>query len=76
MSEELEFDLNELTLQEMCDLEEATGENAYSALSGGAPSAKILVGLVWLIKRRAEPGFSFDDAKKLKVVDLDFKVPE
>lgn len=76
MTEALEFDPNSLTLQEMCDLEEATGENAYSSLAGGVPSAKTLAGLVWIVKRRTDPGFSFDDAKKLKVSDLDFQVAE
>jgi hypothetical protein len=29
-----------------------------------------VIALMWLIRRRAEPGFTLDDARKLRVADL------
>lgn len=73
----MRFDVNDLTLEELCDLEDAIGdENLYGKLAEGKVSAKAMVGLVWIIRRRDEPGFSFDDAKKLKVTDLNIEVAD
>lgn len=76
MNEELAFDVNDLKLGELCDFEEATGVNAYAEFASGQPSAKALVGIIWLLKRRENPEFTFKDAGELRMGDINFGASE
>jgi len=73
MTETIRFDIDELTLGEMADIEDYTGhrlgemfpQNGSVKLSG-----KELIAIVWIVKRRENPAFTLDDAKKLKFGEL------
>lgn len=69
------IDPNDLTLGELMDFEEASGEkvsDVFAASEGAAPSfsARTLTALVWVIRRRDDPNYSLDDARTVKIGDL------
>lgn len=58
------YKLGDLTLGELEELEEHVGL-PMDMLSWG--SAKVISFVVWLVRRRADPGYSLDDAKNIKI---------
>jgi len=67
--EELDFDVNTLTLGEVEVMEEIVGRDVMRELSRGdvQPSVKTLLALVYVIKRRTNPAFTLDDARARRV---------
>lgn len=64
--ETINVNLNDLTLGDLEDVEEAIGGEAMRHLMRGEPSIKAMRALAWVVKRQTDPGFSMDDAKKLR----------
>lgn len=69
--EHLEFDLDALTLGDIVDLEEATGISVQG-LDLRQPPMKVAVALIWIFKRKHEPGFTYRDALALRFNAIDF----
>ena len=69
-NEILEFDVNSLTLGEAESLEDIIGRDHMRTLERGDPSIKALVALVYVMKRRDNPDFTLDDARRLKVTAI------
>ncbi len=68
--------LEDLELGEVMDLEEAGGIPMSAFSDGGTLPFRAVVALAWIVKRRAEPEFTFEQAKKLRTRDLvDLFVP-
>jgi hypothetical protein len=65
----LNFDLDELTLGDMADLEEIAGIDVLS-MDKTRLGPKQILALVWVFRRQEEPSFTYDDARKLKPRDL------
>ena len=77
MDEQIAFDLDEITLGEMEELEDLLGVEAVRDLMNGkGASAKMLVTLVYIFKRRTNPEFTMDEARKMKVTALSEKSAE
>lgn len=75
----LRLDPDALTFGDLEDFESATGEkllDAFSKASEGDLSAKALIGLVWVCQRQIDPEFSLDDARKLKLTEIEFEAAE
>lgn len=72
--ETIELDLESMTLGELEDMETLAGEAAFKNLLAGTTSARALLAVAVVIKRRTEPDFSMDDARNIKV--MAFKQPE
>lgn len=73
----IKLDPNDLTFGDMEDFEQETGEPllaALDALGKNQASAKTLIGLVWVCQRQIDPGFSMDDARKVRLSDLEVDV--
>ena len=66
-SEMIVIDANSLTLGELEEIEDLTGRNVTAELGKGTPSARTLTALIWVIKRRTDPGFTIEDARKINV---------
>lgn len=69
----LDFNVDDLSLGDCIDVEEITGEPvflSFAAAQTGGLSAKAMAALVWVIKRRSDPTFTFDDAKAIRVASL------
>lgn len=68
------LDVNDLTMGEVEELEEATGQSLSDLGSG---SAKSIIGLIWISQKRIDPTFTLQDARALKITELKFsKNPE
>jgi hypothetical protein len=69
----LDLDVDDLSLGDCIDVEEITGEPAFvtfAAAQTGQMTAKAMAALVWVSKRKADPTFTFEDAKQIKVASL------
>lgn len=65
MAQELEINLNELTLGEIEKIEDLSGERIGAAFRGDM-SAKMILALVTITKQRSNPEFTMDDARALR----------
>jgi len=75
----LDLDPDNLTLGDMEDFEAVAGRGLTEAMEdykAGTISMKEVVGLVWICGRAANPAFTLDDARRLKVTDLEVEVAE
>lgn len=67
MAEEIEFDFNDLTLEEIEMFEEHTGLALQDVSKETGFSAKTLTAFAFIAMRRQDPDFSMEQAKKLKI---------
>lgn len=81
----LRFSVDHITVGDMEDLEEITGtpfgellDLLGKAESGGTMSIpiKVLKALVFIIYRQDNPDFTLDDARKVKVTELELVLEE
>jgi len=67
MSDEtLEFNLDDLTIAEICEIEELTGQPFDALNDPTKPKGKMLQAMAFISKRRANPDFTFEDAGDIK----------
>lgn len=64
------FDLDSMTLGELDAIEDIIGTDAAEALMAGRVSAKALIAVAYVVKRRDHPEFTIEDAKALRVMAL------
>lgn len=69
------FDINELDLGELEDFAEATGIDPMALTDGWQPTLKAVRAFVWLVKRREDPGYTLEDARRVKVSELGELLP-
>lgn len=62
-----EIDPNTLTLGELEEIEEISGRPVAAELGRGTPSMRTLIGVVYVMKRRADPTFTLDDARAIQI---------
>lgn len=72
----VDFDPNSFTLDELCDIEEATGFNTTAEFSKLDPQnphlpMRLVQALIWIIRRRVNPEFTFKEAGQLRITDID-----
>ena len=63
--------LENLTLGDIEDFESASGVSVSALTDGGTLPFKAVVALVWVIHRQVEPDFTLDDARGLRMADLE-----
>lgn len=68
----IDFDVNNLTLGEMEDFEEAVGASVFEVLAQGKITTKALIAFVWLTKRRDDENYTLEDARKVKVSSVEW----
>lgn len=66
----VDFDVNTLTLGDLCDIEDAIGDVAASALLRGQMTPKAITAVVWIVKRRDNPEYTFEEARSVPVSAL------
>lgn len=67
MSDEyLEFDLEDLTIGEIEEIEDLTGRSFTGLLDDGQPMGKVLRAVAFVAKKRENPEFTWEDAGRLK----------
>jgi len=68
MSDEtLEFSLDDLTIGEICEIEELTGQPFDALNDPTKPKGRMLQAMAFISKRRTNPGFTFEDAGNIKI---------
>jgi hypothetical protein len=63
--------LDNLTLGDIEDFETASGVSVTTLTDGGTLPVKAVVALVWVVRRQTEPAFTLDDARRLRMADLE-----
>ena len=68
MSDEtLEFNLDDLTIGEICEIEELTGQPFDALNDPSKPKGKMLQAMAYISKRRDNPDFTFEMAGNIKI---------
>lgn len=68
--ETIVLDLDRMTLGELEMIEEVAGADAARAMMAGQMSAKALIAVAYVVKRRDHPEFTIEDAKAMRVMAL------
>ena len=73
----ISLDMDALTLGDLEDFEGIAGRGITEALAdyqAGKASMKEVIGLVWICQRAESPEFTLDDARKVKLTELEVEV--
>jgi hypothetical protein len=62
-----EFDFESLTLEEVELIENLTNTSIDEAFGNGKPKGKALAAFVWVVRKRNDPNYKMEDAKKLSL---------
>lgn len=74
--EGLVVDFDEMELGELEDFEEVSELEMQAVLDGTQTlTVKAITALVWIHKRRSDPDFTLEDARKTKLSTVDFTKP-
>ena len=63
----LEFNLDDLTIGEICEIEELTGQPFDAMNDPTKPKGKMLQAMAFISKRRSNPDFTFEEAGAIKI---------
>ena len=63
----LEFNLDDLTIAEICEIEELTGQPFDAMNDPTKPKGRMLQAMAFISKRRSNPEFTFEEAGALKL---------
>lgn len=64
------LDLDAMTLGELEAIEDVAGAEAVKAMMAGQMTAKALIAVAYVVKRRDQPEFTLEDARALRVLAL------
>ena len=67
VSELLNIDINELTIAEVVEIEERTGLPLDALGQSDRPKGKMLQALAYIVKRRDDPEFTWEQAGELRI---------
>ena len=62
-----QFDFESLTLEEVELIENLTNSGIDEAFGNGKPKGKALAAFVWVVRKRNDPSYKMEDAKKLSL---------
>lgn len=65
------INLAELTVGDLEDAEEIVGRSILGELTGNAPTAKTVRALLWVVKRRDDPGLTAEAVRDMRILDVD-----
>lgn len=76
MADKLTVNIDDLTLGELEDFEEAAGISVADIQArGGSMPVRAVSALVWVTKRRDDKDFTLDQARKIKLSEVEFTNP-
>lgn len=67
----MDLSLDDLTIGDLEEIEQITGQSSDKILNGGMPSAKALKAIVFVTHRKQDPDFTLEDAAAVKVTSID-----
>jgi hypothetical protein len=65
------MNVNELTLGDVAEVEDLSGQPLASLSDTKAPKGKLMVALAYIIKRKQDPKFTLEHAKKLTMEEIE-----
>ena len=75
LDEVLQIDISDLTISEVCEIEDRTGLPLDALGSPEHPKGRMLQALAYVIKRRENPDYTWEQAGALKINTTSAKVP-
>lgn len=66
----MNFDINDLTIGEVADIEEATGKSISSLFDGSGSQARTLQAVIWIVRRREDPTLTLEQAGNLTFTEM------
>lgn len=76
MTDKIRIDLAELTLGELAELGDLLAPTPLTDMLAGPQQAVAIAAIVVIIKRRTDPDYSLEQARTLRMGDIDFVQPE
>lgn len=67
---EFTFDLDKITVGDIVDIEETCGMPWDDIVDMDTPPTKVLLAMLWVVKRRDNPDFTLDDARNTPLADI------
>lgn len=67
---EFTFDLDKVTVGDIVDIEETVGMAWDDIVDMDSPPTKVLLAMLWIVKRRDNPAFTLDDARATPLADV------
>ena len=64
------MNVNDLTMGEIDEVETFAGQPLASLSSTEQSNTKLLIGLAWVIKRKEDPKFTLEHAKRLTMTEI------
>jgi hypothetical protein len=65
-----DFSMDQLTLGEIAQIEEITGQSISVMSDESAPKGKFLAAIAWLAKRREDPAFTLAQAEAMSMEEF------
>ncbi len=65
------MNVNELTLGDVAEVEELSGQPLSSLGDPNAPKGKLMIAVAWIIKRKEDPKFTYEHAKRLTMDEIE-----
>lgn len=65
------INLAELTVGDLEDAEEVVGRSILGELSRNNPSARTVRALLWVVKRRDDPGLTAEAVRDMRILDVE-----
>lgn len=62
--------LNDLTMGELDQIEQLTGQSLGDMGDPHTPKAKLMTALAWAAKRREDPSFTFNQAEAMTLAEI------
>lgn len=66
----MSFSINDLSMGEIAQIEELTGQSISQLGDDSQPKAKFMTALAWMSKRREDPSFTFGQAEALNLAEV------
>jgi hypothetical protein len=71
----LEFNLDDMTIAELEEIEELIGGDVLEMMTAGTPKMRLLRVLAWVTMRRSNPDLTMDDVGAMKLSSLNLEAP-
>ena len=67
---EFTFDLDKVTVGDIVDIEETVGMPWDDIVDMDSPPTKVLLAMLWIVKRRDNPEFTLEDARDTPLAEV------
>jgi len=64
------FDLDKVTVGDIVDIEETVGMAWDDIVDMDSPPTKVLLAMLWIVKRRDDPNFTLEDARNTPLAEV------